>query len=174
MSQVTGIDFQANPLTRFKANQLNPLAKLLRNIISNFLLPKKGHLDEVSNLETLFLGSLINRKFINLNYVILKNTLEIASNPNKSLHYGMIIQTVLNHFRVDCSNKGEILKFKPLINMVNEASVKRIGLVRYDDGVWDFEGRNRDEEVNEEEQEYYLLEDPGLDDKPPIDSLHAL
>ena len=26
----------------------------------------------------------------------------------------MLIQTVLNHFRIDCSNEGEVLKFKPL------------------------------------------------------------
>ena len=176
MNQVTGLDFQANPLLRFRANQLNPLAKILLNIISNFLLPKKGHRDEVSYLETLFLDRLINHKPINLNYVIFKHILEIANSPNTSLHYGMIIQAVLNHFRVDCSNEGEIMKFKPLINIVNAHSVKRMGLVQYEDGMWDFEGRDRDEEGNEEEQEFNRQEEPvlGQEDEPPTDSLYDL
>ena len=174
MSQVTGIDFLANPLTRFKANQLNPLPKILLNIISNFLLPKKGHRDEVSNLETFLLDRILNQKPLNLNYVILMNIFEIFNSPTTSLHYGMIIQKVLNHHGVDCSNEGDVLKFKPLIHVINAHSVKRMGLVQYENGVWDFEGRN--EEVNEEEQEFNRQEEPvfGQEDEPPTDSLFDL
>ena len=128
MCAIIGLDFRNNCLLKFKGNLLNPLAESLHNIILKFLLPKKGHKDEVSNLETLILDCLINQKYLNLNYVILKNIFEIANSPNTSIHYGMIIQTILNHFRVNCSNEGEVLKFKPLVNIFSEASAKNMGL----------------------------------------------
>ena len=104
------------------------------------------------------------------------NIFEIYNSPTTSLHYGMIIQTVLNHHGVDCSNEGVVVKFKPLIHVVNAHSVKRMGLVQYDDGMWDFEGRNRNEEGNEEEQEYNRQEELVFEQEyePPTDSLHGL
>ena len=104
------------------------------------------------------------------------NIFEIFNSPTTSLHYGMIIQKVLNHHGVDCSNEGEVLKFKPLIHVINAHSVKRMGLVQYEDGVWDFEGRERNEEGNEEEEEFNRQEDPvlGQENEPPTDSLFDL
>ena len=68
------------------------------------------------------------------------------------------------------------MKFKPLIHVINAHSVKRMGLVLYNDGMWDFEGRKRNEEGNEEEQKYNRQEEPVFEqeDEPPTDSLHGL
>ena len=69
-------------------------------ILHHIVTPRKGHSDEVARMDVGLLDSLLDRRPINLGYVILRHMLSTPGVNHQFLPYGSIISKILRHFQV--------------------------------------------------------------------------
>ncbi|KAL2486954.1 Uncharacterized protein Adt_31710 [Abeliophyllum distichum] len=101
--RVTGKHFDAP--TRLSTNQLTLTCRVLHNIITHIIVPRKGHHDEVNHYDVFLLDSILLGRKLDFPYIMIQhmNSVLIGSRP-KALPYGMILTKVFEHFGVSVLN----------------------------------------------------------------------
>ena len=81
--------------------------RILLRFIKSIVLPKSGHLDEVSHMDVALIDCILRRRPINLGYTIIRTMLTIPNLITRSLPYGSLPESLntlryrfMNH-RVD-------------------------------------------------------------------------
>lgn len=102
---MTGKDFKN--ITKISANQLTLPCKVLQNIISHIILPRKGHRDVVTYFELFILDSFLVGRELDFPTIALGLMKLIhTSRYTKALPYGMLLTKNFKHFNVSLDGEG--------------------------------------------------------------------
>lgn len=71
------------------------VSRILLHLIQTIVLPKSGHLDEVSHMDVALIDSILRHPPINLGYTIIRTTFSIPNLVTRSLPYGHFIILIL-------------------------------------------------------------------------------
>ena len=82
------------PGAKIKSQDLLLRPRLLHRIIAHNILPKKGHYDEVTFMELCLIDSMIQRRPINLPYILIRNMILAYDQKQKALPYGQVFTTI--------------------------------------------------------------------------------
>ncbi|KAH9671187.1 Integrase catalytic domain-containing protein [Citrus sinensis] len=72
----------------------------LLRIIQSIVLPRSGHLDEVSHMDVAMIDCILRGRLVNLGYSIIRTMLSIPALITRSLPYGHFITRILKFFEV--------------------------------------------------------------------------
>ncbi|KAL2533006.1 Uncharacterized protein Adt_06357 [Abeliophyllum distichum] len=130
--------------TRLSTNQLTLSCRVLHNIISHIIIPRKGHLDEVNHFDVFLLDSILVGCKLDFPYIMLNhmNTVYRAHRPI-GLPYGMILTKIFQHFEVSFCDEV-VLSPKP-IDTINIRTLRRIKIFK-EDRHWVAKSRGFDDE----------------------------
>lgn len=73
--------------------------RILHTILQHIVTFRKGHSDELARMDVGLLDSLLERRLINLGYVILRHMLSTPGVNHQLLPYGSIISKILDTFK---------------------------------------------------------------------------
>ena len=143
----------------FHAQCLCLQSRILYRIIQNIILPRSGHLDDVTHMDVFFIDSILRHRPVSFRYTIIRTMLSIPNLISRALPYGNFITQILKYFRVP----------------INEPSCKLCRSIR-DKVVYalGFEWRNR-AWVKYIEAKYTMFapsNDRPLNSVAPADQLH--
>ncbi|KAF9662218.1 hypothetical protein SADUNF_Sadunf18G0030400 [Salix dunnii] len=88
------------PGAKIKSQDLLLRPRLLHRIIAHNILPKKGHYDEVTFMELCLIDCMIQRRPINLPYIMIRNMILAYNKKQKALPYGQVFTTIFEHFDI--------------------------------------------------------------------------
>ena len=74
--------------------------RILLRFIQSIVLPRSGHLDEVSHIDVALIYCILRRRPVNLGYTIVQNMLCIPKLITHSLPYGHFITQILKYLSV--------------------------------------------------------------------------
>ncbi|KAL2492002.1 Uncharacterized protein Adt_27630 [Abeliophyllum distichum] len=141
-SRVTEKHFEAP--TRRSTNQLTLSCRILHNIISHIIVPRKGHLDEVNHYDLFLLDSILVGEKLDFSYIMLNhmNTVHRGHRP-MALPYGMIVTKIFQHFKVSFGDEI-VLNPKPT-DTINILTLKCMRIFK-EDGEWMAKTKEFDDE----------------------------
>ncbi|KAH9716551.1 hypothetical protein KPL71_021497 [Citrus sinensis] len=84
----------------FRTQCLCLQTRILLRIIQSIVLPRSGHLDEVSHMDVAMIDCILRGRPINLGYSIIRTMLSILALITRSLSYGHFITRILKFFEV--------------------------------------------------------------------------
>ena len=131
-----------------KANELPLRSRILHHIISNNIIPRGGHRDEISFTDLYLIFCLLEGIRTNLPFLILHKMADgnnVARDPN--LPYGMALTRIFRYFKVNLDDETEI---SPPKSDYNKTTIKLMGY-KFQNGRWISKKRGRVE--NEEHEE---------------------
>lgn len=82
----------------FRLQLLFLQVRILHTILQHIVTPRKGFSDEVTRMNVRLLESLIEKRPINLGYVIFRHMLSTPGVNHRLLPYSSIISKILRHF----------------------------------------------------------------------------
>ncbi|KAG5235412.1 Retrovirus-related polyprotein from transposon [Salix suchowensis] len=85
---------------KIKSQDLLLRPRLIHRIIAHNILPKKGHYDEVTFMELCLIDCMIQRRPINLPYIMIRNMILAYDQKQKALPYGQVFTTIFEHFDI--------------------------------------------------------------------------
>ncbi|KAL2461581.1 Uncharacterized protein Adt_45001 [Abeliophyllum distichum] len=170
-SRVTGKPFQN--AAKLSSNQLSLSCKVLHNIIAHIVVPRKGHLDEITLFELFLLDSFLVDPKIDFSYIIL-NHMNIVHSANRitKFSYGMLLTKNFHHFEVPMSNKISFSQ-KPT-DTINLNTFKRMKIVK-EQGQWVVKTKGFDTEtLTFEGDEAMDDDDQDEEDVPHLSPTHDI
>ena len=84
----------------FRTQCLCLQTRILLRIIQSIVLPRSGHLDEVSHMDVAMIDCILRCRPVNLGYTIVRTMLSIPPLITRSLPYGHFITRILKFFEV--------------------------------------------------------------------------
>ncbi|KAH9799739.1 hypothetical protein KPL71_000448 [Citrus sinensis] len=75
-------------------------SRILLRFIQSIVLPRSGHLDEVSHMDVALIDCILRHRLVDLGYTIVRNMLSIPKLITRSLPYGHFITRILKFFDV--------------------------------------------------------------------------
>ncbi|KAH9704714.1 hypothetical protein KPL70_011578 [Citrus sinensis] len=84
----------------FRTQCLCLQTQILLRIIQSIVLPRSGHLDEVSHMDVALIDYILRHRPVDLGYTIIRNMLSIPKLITRSLPYGHFITRILKYFDV--------------------------------------------------------------------------
>ena len=84
----------------FRTQCLCLQTRILLHFIQSIVLPRSGHLDEVSHMDVALIDCILRHRPIDLGYTIVRNMLCIPKLITRSLPYGHFITRILKYFDV--------------------------------------------------------------------------
>ncbi|GAY61300.1 hypothetical protein CUMW_208890 [Citrus unshiu] len=99
----------------------------------NIVLPRSGHLDDVTHMDVVFIDSILRHRLVSLGYTIIRTMLSIPNLISRALPYGNFITHILKYFRVPinepsykpCRSIGDKVVYALRFERRNGAWVKR-------------------------------------------------
>ncbi|KAL2512542.1 Uncharacterized protein Adt_18142 [Abeliophyllum distichum] len=130
--RVTEKHFEA--VVCLSTNQLTLPCRVLHNIISHIIVPRKGHLDEVNHYDVFHLDSIFVGRKLDCPYIMLHHLDSVLRGTRpKALHYGMILTKIFQHFEVSFRNAIALLPKNT--DTINTLTLKRMKIFK-EDGQW--------------------------------------
>ena len=74
--------------------------KLFHWYIAYNLIPKKGHYNQMTNVNSFIIYRTAIEEPLNVNYIILKEMADVRNHSSRALPYGALLTKVFKHFRV--------------------------------------------------------------------------
>lgn len=115
------------------------------------VLPRSGHLDEVSHMDVVLINSIFRHRPVNLGYTIIRTMLSIPKLITRSLLYGHFITRILRHFKIPI-NEPSCKPFKS----IEDETVCALGFewrngawVKFTDNKYIFFAPNDDRSLND-------------------------
>ncbi|KAH9724358.1 CCHC-type domain-containing protein [Citrus sinensis] len=102
----------------------------LLRIIQSIVLPRSGHLDEVSHMDVAMIDCILRGRPVNLGYSIIRTMLSIPALITRSLPYGHFITRILKFFEVPILEPS----YRPSKGIGDEVII-RLGF-EWKDGTW--------------------------------------
>ena len=93
-----------NCTIHFRTQCLCLQTRILLRFIQSIVLPRSGHLDEVSHMDVALIDCILRRGLVNLGYTIIRTMLSIPNLITHSLPYGHFITQILNTLRFRLMN----------------------------------------------------------------------
>ncbi|KAK9178223.1 hypothetical protein WN943_027413 [Citrus x changshan-huyou] len=84
----------------FRTQCLCLQTRILLLFIQSIVLPRSGHLDEVSHMDVALIDCILRHRPVDLGYTIVRNMLSIPKLITRSLPYGHFITRILKYFSV--------------------------------------------------------------------------
>ena len=84
----------------FRTQCLCLQTRILLRFIQSIVLPRSGHLDEVSHMDVALIDCILRRRPVDIDYSIVRTMLSIPKLITRSLPYGHFITWILKHFKV--------------------------------------------------------------------------
>ncbi|KAL2471475.1 Uncharacterized protein Adt_39611 [Abeliophyllum distichum] len=131
-SRVMGKHFEE--ARRLSTNQLTLTCRVLHNIISHIIVPRKGHPDEVNHFDVFLFNSILVERKLDFPYIVLHhmNTVHRGHRP-MALPYGMILTKIFQHCQVSFCDEV-VISPKPT-DTINIHTLKRMKIIKKD-GQW--------------------------------------
>ncbi|KAL2474456.1 Uncharacterized protein Adt_35192 [Abeliophyllum distichum] len=151
---------------RLSSNQLTLLCRVLHNIISHIIVPRKGHLDEVNHFDVFLLDSILVGRKLNCSYIMLHhmNTVHHGHRP-MALPYRMILTKIFQHHQI--SFRDEVVISPKPIDTINIRTLRRIKIIKKD-GQWVAQSKGFDDESGPSTLPFESGEEMDEDeDEPP-------
>ena len=153
------------PGAKIKSQDLLLRPRLLHRIIAHNILPKKGHYDEVTFMELCLIDCMIQRRPINLPYIMIRNMILAYNQKQKALPYGQVFTTIFEHFDILLTGTDK----KPYSDKteIDNTTLTRMKYVLNENGEWiqgHQEGAHAEEEHVSAEEEENVAEDQGEDE----------
>ncbi|KAL2531860.1 Uncharacterized protein Adt_05211 [Abeliophyllum distichum] len=141
-SRVTGKHFEE--ARRLSSNQLTLPCRVLHNIISHIIVPRKGHLDEVNHFDVFLLDSILVGRKLDFPYIMLHhtNTVHRGHRP-MALPYGMILTKIFQHHQI--SFRDEVVFSEKPTNTIDIRTLRRMKIIKQD-GQWVAQSKGFDDE----------------------------
>ncbi|KAL2461270.1 Uncharacterized protein Adt_44690 [Abeliophyllum distichum] len=110
---------------RLSTNQLTLPCRVLHNIISHIIVPRKGYLDEVNHYVVFLLDSIFVRQKLDFPYIMLHHMDSVLRGTRaKALPYGMLLIKIFQHFKVSFRDAIDLLP--KAIDIINTLTLKRM------------------------------------------------
>ncbi|KAF9663445.1 hypothetical protein SADUNF_Sadunf17G0050800 [Salix dunnii] len=150
---------------KIKSQDLLLRPRLLHRIIAHNILPKKGHYDEVTFMELCLIDCMIQRRPINLPYIMIRNMILAYNQKQKALPYGQVFTTIFEHFDILLMGTDK----KPYSDKteIDTTTLTRMKYVLNENGEWiqgHQEGAHAEEEHVSAEEEENVAKDQGEDE----------
>ena len=150
------------PGAKIKSQDLLLRPRILHRIIAHNISPKKGHYDEVTFMELCLIDCMIQRRPINLPYILIRNIILAYDQKQKALPYGQVFTTIFEHFEILLTGTDK----RPYSDKteINNTTLIRMKYVLNEHGEWiqgHQEGAHAEEEHEEEDN---VAEDQGEDE----------
>ncbi|KAL2485480.1 Uncharacterized protein Adt_30236 [Abeliophyllum distichum] len=140
--RVTGKHFEA--AVRLSTNQLTLPCRVLHNIITHIIVPRKGHLDEVNHYDVFLLDSILRGRKLDFSYIMIQHKNCVLSGARaKALPYDMILTKIYQHF--DVSFRDSVTLFSKATDTINTLTIKRMKIFK-EDGQWVAKSKGFDNE----------------------------
>ncbi|KAH9685863.1 hypothetical protein KPL70_014139 [Citrus sinensis] len=95
------VDFSDEDCTiHFRNKCLCLQTRILLRFIQSIVLPRSGHLDEISHMDVALIDCILRHRPVDLGYTIVRNMLSIPELITRSLPYGHFITRILKFFDV--------------------------------------------------------------------------
>ena len=75
-------------------------SRILHRIIQNIVLPRSGHLDDITHMDVALINSILRHRLVSLGYIIICTMLSIPNLISRALPYENFITQILKYFRV--------------------------------------------------------------------------
>ena len=89
-------------LSESKTAELKKKFRLFHWFIAYNVIPKKGHYNQVTSIDSFIIYIYINaiRKPLNLNYLILNDMIDVKNHKSRALPVGALLAKVFDHFKI--------------------------------------------------------------------------
>ncbi|KAL2462067.1 Uncharacterized protein Adt_45487 [Abeliophyllum distichum] len=141
-SRVTGKHFEE--ARRLSSNQLTLPCRVLHNIISHIIVPRKGHLDEVNHFDVFLLDSMLVGRKLDFSYIMLHhmNTVHRGHRP-MALPYGMILTKIFQHHQI--SFRDEVVFSAKPTDTIDIRTLRRMKIIKQN-GQWVAQSKGFDDD----------------------------
>ena len=99
-----------------EASQTKELKKefrLFHRIIAYNVIPKKGHYNQATTMDSFIIYRSAIEALLNLNYIILKEMADVSNHKNRALLFGALLTKVFTHFKVKFRKKKKKVVINP-------------------------------------------------------------
>ncbi|KAL2525601.1 Uncharacterized protein Adt_10655 [Abeliophyllum distichum] len=139
---VIGKQFEA--AVHLSTNQLTISRRILHNIISYIIVPRKGHLDEVNHYDVFLLDSILRGRKIDFSYIMMQHMSCVLSGTRpKALPYEMILTKKFHHFKI--SFRDSVAVLPEATDTINVLTLKRMKIFKKN-GQWVVKSKGFDDE----------------------------
>ncbi|KAL2486124.1 Uncharacterized protein Adt_30880 [Abeliophyllum distichum] len=162
-SRVTGKHFEE--ARRLSSNQLTLPCRVLHNIISHIIVPRKGHIDEVNHFDVFLLDSILVGRKLDFPYIMLHhmNTVH-RGHRHMALPYGMILTKIFQHHQISFCD--EVVFFAKPTDTIDIRTLRRMKIIEKD-GQWVAQSKGFDDESGPSTLPFEGGEDMDEDVPPP-------
>ncbi|KAL2479763.1 Uncharacterized protein Adt_32729 [Abeliophyllum distichum] len=162
-SRVTGKHFEE--ARRLSSNQLTLPCRVLHNIISHIIVPRKGHLDEVNHFDVFLLDSMLVGRKLDFSYIMLHhmNTVHRGHRP-MALPYGMILTKIFQHHQI--SFRDEVVFSAKPTDTIDIRTLKRMKIIKQN-GQWVAQSKGFDDDSGPSTLPFEGGEEMDEDASPP-------
>jgi outer membrane murein-binding lipoprotein Lpp len=129
------------------ANALSVHRRILHHMVCNIILPRTGKFEYVTYLELFIMYCLITRTRMNLGHLMLNHMKAAIEKKKQGLPYGMYFTHVFHAFEV--SIVGEVKEKPKIFQEYNEKTLKLMGYMKNDEGLWIKKGAGASHMVEE-------------------------
>ena len=146
------------------AHSLTLPSRVLHHMICSILLPRGGHQDEVSYLETFIVDSILTRRRIHVGYLMMMHMISCVESTTRVLPYGRFLIGVFKDAEVDLSRETDF-EAPTIYDTYDEQSLGRMKFEKAPDGSWirrakrQAQGQGQMHPEAEEEAEIKEIED---------------
>ena len=139
---------------------------IIHNIIGYYILPRAGHRDEVTYLETFIINSILMERRLHLRHIIIHHMLACCKKKKRTLPYDRILIKKFEVKGIDLSREPNIDIPSPY-NTINESTLSRMKIYKMRNETWAKgtreEGDSDNEEVGDKEDEDIENMEGGID-----------
>ncbi|KAL6349908.1 hypothetical protein AAG906_002015 [Vitis piasezkii] len=90
------------------AHSLTVISRILHHMVCSILLPRGGHLDEVSYLEAFIVDSILTGRRIHVGYLMMMHMISCCESKTRVLPYGRFLTRVFKDAGVDLSRETDL------------------------------------------------------------------
>ena len=80
---------------------------LFHRFIAYNVIPKKGHYNQVTTMDSFIIFRSTIGRLLNLNYLILRDMVDVKRHKFKALPFGALLTKIFEHFRVSIRNQHD-------------------------------------------------------------------
>ena len=114
--------------SHLKSQALPLQNRILHYVLHHMITPRAGHADEVSCLDVAILDCILERRVLNIGYIILNHMLSTPNLAKRSLPYASIINRILDYFHVPITEPISLNSRE-----LGDESIANLGYYRSDD-----------------------------------------
>ena len=130
---------------------------MLHHIITFSIIPRGGHREKLSYLETFFVDSLLMGHRVNLGYIMLNHMIACCESMTRGLPYGRSLMKFFKEFGLDLSTETESDKVSVFDTYI-KSTMGRMKFLKSEDGEWRRMGDEVEADLDEDEENNDLEE----------------